>query len=446
MSAPAIVVVPARDEQERIGACLRALAAQHPAPEVILVLDGCADATAEVAGATAAACGLELELVPGPGRGVGFARGAGMAAAAERLRARGGGIIASTDADTVVEPGWLAAIEDAVAAGAAAVGGPILLDPHEAAALPESVLAARRDEATARLAAVRLRTPTAEHHQFSGASLALTLEAYEAVGGLPPVAALEDEALERALHAAGLRVAYAAGATVITSARTGGRADCGLAQVLRVERWRAREAARRAASDSRRVDGGDPLAGVRVLRAGEVGREALRAATGADELVLVLGPGVTAAEAAGLARTLRDDGSLMLARAAEPHPDPVAELVVRPALNLHAPELAALASPLTRTWAARGRALAPLSLPLGHAVDLAVLLDLWRTHGLDAIAELPLAAPPVDERADPPLAAYELLSLIADRTGTLTARTSAFRDARGTRRAMLEEAAGRVPV
>ncbi len=45
----AVVVVPARDEQERIGACLKALARQRgvvpSAFEVILVLDHCRDDT-----------------------------------------------------------------------------------------------------------------------------------------------------------------------------------------------------------------------------------------------------------------------------------------------------------------------------------------------------------------------------------------------------------------
>ena len=49
----ACIVVPARDEQETIAACLAALATQSgvdpAAYEVLLVLDACTDATEEVA-------------------------------------------------------------------------------------------------------------------------------------------------------------------------------------------------------------------------------------------------------------------------------------------------------------------------------------------------------------------------------------------------------------
>ncbi len=56
--------MPARDEAERIGACLRALAEQRgvsqDAYEVVVVLDGCRDATRERAlevGASHRSCG-----------------------------------------------------------------------------------------------------------------------------------------------------------------------------------------------------------------------------------------------------------------------------------------------------------------------------------------------------------------------------------------------------
>ena len=51
MTLRACVVVPARDEEELIGACIAALAAQTGVArdeyEVLLVLDRCTDATAE---------------------------------------------------------------------------------------------------------------------------------------------------------------------------------------------------------------------------------------------------------------------------------------------------------------------------------------------------------------------------------------------------------------
>ena len=78
----AIVVVPARDEAERIGECLHALAAQTVARasyEVIVVLDGCADATARVVrGLARKLAGLTLGVLELPPVGVGRARRIGM--------------------------------------------------------------------------------------------------------------------------------------------------------------------------------------------------------------------------------------------------------------------------------------------------------------------------------------------------------------------------------
>ena len=108
-------MVPARDEEERIGACLDALGAQtglEPGSwEVLLVLDRCRDRTRERALESAASHPhLALRLLDGPGRGSGGARATGMDAACERLHAVGRphGLIASTDADTRVAPDWLA--------------------------------------------------------------------------------------------------------------------------------------------------------------------------------------------------------------------------------------------------------------------------------------------------------------------------------------------------
>ncbi len=248
-----VVVVPARDEEERIGACLCALAEQggvaHDAYEVVLVLDGCRDGTRERALDVAASHPqlrlrlLELELP----RGVGRARRLGMDLACERLLAvnRPLGLIASTDADSIVAGDWLEAQRALVAAGASAIGGLIELDPVEAGELSREALQRRGAEAVRRLRHVRERgipwnDQIAEHHQFSGASLALTAAAYQQCGGLPVSAALEDEALERELSNHGIPIHRSRAVRVSTSARTEGRAPRGLAHDLTVTDWRAR--------------------------------------------------------------------------------------------------------------------------------------------------------------------------------------------------------------
>ncbi|WP_445149662.1 glucosyl-3-phosphoglycerate synthase [Baekduia sp. Peel2402] len=239
----AVVVIPARDEAQRVGACLRALAAQRGiAPEqlasVILVLDRCTDDTEAVARAVAAETGLSLRVEHCLGAGVGAARRHGMELAC--LILGDDGLIATTDADTEVAPDWLAVQLALVAQGADAIGGRIELDPDEAAALPPDALARRERRAHARMRIVADDDPGAEHHFFSGASLGVTARAYRAVGGLEPRAALEDEAFAARLTAAGLRIVRSDAVRVRTSGRTDGRAGRGLARDLQLGEWLAR--------------------------------------------------------------------------------------------------------------------------------------------------------------------------------------------------------------
>lgn len=65
----------------------------------------------------------------------------------------------------------------------------------------------------------------------------------------------------------------------------------------------------------------------------------------------------------------------------------VNELVARPLLNAFFPELAALRQPLAGELAARRDALVELPFRTGYGVEIALLIDVWRRHGLDAIAQ-----------------------------------------------------------
>ncbi|MGI8649821.1 MAG: glycosyltransferase [Rubrobacter sp.] len=242
------VVVPAKDEEDRIGACLDALARQVrvelSAYEVLLVLDGCTDETAVVARERLARhAGLRLYLLDGPNRGVGNARKLGMDAAYRRLGSGGasrkasGGIIASTDADSVVAPDWLAAQLALFDGGAEAVGGRIELE-RDGEDLPPHALDWYERQGRARYERILAgqRGPgnglPQEHWQFSGASMSVTTEVYRRIGGLTSQRCLEDEHLERELEAVGARIVRSSAVRVRTSARTSGRADLGLATDL----------------------------------------------------------------------------------------------------------------------------------------------------------------------------------------------------------------------
>jgi glucosyl-3-phosphoglycerate synthase len=239
----AVVVVPARDEEERIGACLAALAAQvevdPDAYEVIVVLDECRDGTeVEVELARERWPGLALITLEGPGRGAGPARAVGMDAACERLESVGGerGLLATTDADSVVAPDWVARQLEALATGAEAIGGDVILDRAEAGLLAPEVLRRRELELVERTRLARARGP-AEHAHFSGASLGLTPSAYRRVGGMGDLVALEDRELEDRLAEGGVEIHRLAPVRVTTSARSDGRAERGLALDLAVAEW-----------------------------------------------------------------------------------------------------------------------------------------------------------------------------------------------------------------
>src|SRR3546814_20669476 len=66
-------------------------------------------------------------------------------------------------------------------------------DRDEEAQLCAETRARRERRARTRLEHVLSSEPDAEHHFFSGASMAVTVDAYRKVGGLEPVTALEDE-------------------------------------------------------------------------------------------------------------------------------------------------------------------------------------------------------------------------------------------------------------
>ncbi|MFC9324870.1 glucosyl-3-phosphoglycerate synthase [Kitasatospora sp. NPDC057015] len=66
----------------------------------------------------------------------------------------------------------------------------------------------------------------------------------------------------------------------------------------------------------------------------------------------------------------------------------VTELVARPLLNLHWPELAGFVQPLGGEYAARRSLLERLPFPTGYGVELGLLVDALETAGLDALAQV----------------------------------------------------------
>jgi glucosyl-3-phosphoglycerate synthase len=95
----------------------------------------------------------------------------------------------------------------------------------------------------------------------------------------------------------------------------------------------------------------------------------------------------------------------------------VTELTARPLLNLFYPDLAAVGQPLAGEIAARRSLLEQLPFVSGYGVDIALLLDVYRAVGLDAIAQVDLD---VRQNAHQPLRdlgpmAYAILQAVASR-------------------------------
>jgi glucosyl-3-phosphoglycerate synthase len=475
-----VVVVPARDEESRIASCLRALAEQsgvEPSSyEVIVVLDGCRDAT--LAAVERAAIHQPLPpvhaVVLEHHQGVGRARRLGMDLAYERLLAVGAenGLIASTDADTVVAADWLAAQLELAGNGAEAIGGLIELDAAETEGLHPDALVAREHRARQRIAAVRegaQNHAAAEHPHFSGASMALTAAAYRRCGGLPVRAALEDEALANALGQQGITIHRSSRVRVRTSARVNGRAPRGLAHDLARVDWRARRSYQSDRFPLERLLAAkrDTVALILPARnveetVGEIATIAMRLTDAGllDEVLVVDGAsqdatvavaqraGVTVVQEnelmaehgqscgkgdamwRGLAATSGEivafadtdsedftenyllgilgplicDPGVQLVKGAFRRPfrsgetvhesggGRVTELMARPLLNLHTPELAVFDQPLAGETAARRSLLERIPFSAGYGVEIGMLIDCWRLVGLDALAQVDLGS------------------------------------------------------
>jgi glucosyl-3-phosphoglycerate synthase len=69
----------------------------------------------------------------------------------------------------------------------------------------------------------------------------------------------------------------------------------------------------------------------------------------------------------------------------------VTELVARPLIALHWPELSGFVQPLSGEYAGRRALLESLPFPCGYGVEFGLLVDVYRAVGLDAMAQVDLS-------------------------------------------------------
>ena len=253
----AVVIVPARNEEELLEATLDALNKQvgldakpldRSSFEILLLLNNCTDGTPDVAHRWKVIHpDVRLHVVQKTFTAseafVGTARRMLMDTAWNRLAEASGvrGIL-STDSDSIVAVDWIAQNMLALAKGADAVGGVIGLRDGELEALPAGVgdayLRDRRYQALVAELEARLDPqdgdPSPRHLEHFGASLACTPEVYARAGGMPAVTPLEDVAFVASLRRIGARLRHHPDVNVFTSSRLDGRVDVGLSGQFRM--------------------------------------------------------------------------------------------------------------------------------------------------------------------------------------------------------------------
>ncbi len=237
------MAIPAHDEAERLPRVLASLATQRgfgrdrPLP-VLVLANNCRDGTAAIAmafAASSAGAALDLDVVESElaavDAHVGTARRQAMDAAADWIGPSG--VILTTDADACVPPDWVAANVAALRA-AEIVGGHLVID----AATADDRLDALHGDIERYWSAVRAledrldpqpHDPAPRHGDHTGASLALRVETYRAVGGLPPLPRGEDNALVARVVEAGGRLRHDPRVCVFVSDRAVGRVGGGMA-------------------------------------------------------------------------------------------------------------------------------------------------------------------------------------------------------------------------
>jgi glycosyltransferase involved in cell wall biosynthesis len=215
------VVVPAHNEENLLDACLDALASAArqggvPPVRIVVVADSCTDATADAARARGVEV-LEVQL-----GNTGASRAVGLDLLVKSAEVPMEQLwLCTTDADSVVPDHWFLHQARKEALGYDAVVGTVVVDDWSG----HSARAQRRY--------ARHYGHAGEGHlHVHGANLGLSGEAYQTIGGFPPLSLAEDHALVAELVRHNLQICRTGNAPVVTSARRDWRAPDGFGALL----------------------------------------------------------------------------------------------------------------------------------------------------------------------------------------------------------------------
>ncbi|MCJ2095994.1 glycosyltransferase [Methylobacterium sp. J-072] len=248
IARPCVVCIPARNEEERLPLLLASLARQDgfsaEAPlRVVVLANNCTDGTVaairvlQESGALATVALRVIEAaLEGVQAHVGTARRMALNSGADWLDAETGpdGILLTTDADARLPADWVAANLRALRA-ADVVGGRLVIDADGAADPRLAELHARIERYWAGVRRLEdildppPHDPAPRHGDHTGASLAVPVALYRAVGGLPPLPCGEDNAFVSLLRESGARLRHCPDVRVMVSTRHQGRVSGGMA-------------------------------------------------------------------------------------------------------------------------------------------------------------------------------------------------------------------------
>ena len=219
------IVVPARNEEQTIEACIASIRCSCERAQLldywmVIVADSCTDETVARAGRVIGGVG---EVLESDVKSSGSARRLGVDAVLAHFADKDLRRIwlANTDADTLVSRDWIAVQLDLANTGIAAVAGIVKLEEGGTLAAHELYRA------------TYLTSPDGTHGHVHGANLALRADAYVDAGGWAHRALAEDHCLWDRLKHRGWRLSSPVNSVVVTSARLIGRARGGFADTLR---------------------------------------------------------------------------------------------------------------------------------------------------------------------------------------------------------------------